>query len=229
MAAPCSPSFVFKKGCMDVPLVGKVALTVLEGISVDNKNKQGGGAEAIINRIEEMEKSDPLTHRPLLIFPEGTTSNGSCLLKFRTGGFVAGAAVQPIVIQFPFKHFSPAYESIYTSVVIFRTLCQFHNRMQVRYLDAHIPTEIEKREPAIFAAEVRRKMAVALDIPLCDVGYTEKKEYHAILSRRLKSHCLGWLSNFMYLHPKHLPDEPDPIQYIYQGNQTGEFTLSDTI
>ena len=35
----------------------------------------------------------------LLIFPEGTTTNGSQLVIFRTGAFAAGQPVQPVTLQ----------------------------------------------------------------------------------------------------------------------------------
>jgi len=216
MAAPCCPSFAFKKSCLNIPLLGNVALKVLQGIPID---RGSGGAKAIIDRVNEMEKGEPLSHRPLLIFPEGTTSNGSCLLKFRTGAFVTGSPVQPILIQFPFRHFSPAYESIYTSVTLFRTLCQFYNRLQVKYLDMYVPSEAEKNDPALYAASVRRKMAVAMDVPVCDVGYKEKMKYHGMLEKRLKALPLGWVSNFFWVNPKQLLIEGEPIEYTYRGNQ----------
>lgn len=216
MAAPCSPAFVFKKSCLNVPIIGKIALQVLGGIQVDNKNQNGGGASAIIERIRQMESSS--NDRPLLIFPEGTTSNGSCLLSFRTGAFVAGASVQPILIQFPFKHFSPAYESIYTSVVIFRTLCQFNNRFQVRYLPVHVPTLAQKEDPTLYASVVRQEMAIAMDVPLCDANYKDKKAYHSRLAPRFTKHCLGWVSNFLYVKPKALKSETqDAPCSIYYG------------
>jgi hypothetical protein len=45
------------------------------------------------------------THRrrrklPFLIFPEGTTSNGTCLLKFRKGAFYSEKKVRPIFMKF---------------------------------------------------------------------------------------------------------------------------------
>merc|ERR1712183_886368 len=38
---------------------------------------------------------------PLLVFPEGFTKAARCLLKFRTGAFVSGDPVRPVVLQYP--------------------------------------------------------------------------------------------------------------------------------
>jgi len=47
---------------------------------------------------------------PLLLFPEGTTSNGSCLLRFKTGVFAGGVPVHPVTITYGVGRFSPAFE-----------------------------------------------------------------------------------------------------------------------
>lgn len=38
--------------------------------------------------------------RPILLFPEGTTTNGNFLLRFRTGAFIAGVPVQPTIVKY---------------------------------------------------------------------------------------------------------------------------------
>eukprot|EP00435_Cladocopium_sp_Y103_P002878 s1868_g1.t1 len=37
--------------------------------------------------------------RPLMIFPEGTTSNGTSLLDFKQGAFMSGAPVRPVLLK----------------------------------------------------------------------------------------------------------------------------------
>jgi hypothetical protein len=47
-----------------------------------------------------VERSDPARDwQQVLIFPEGTCTNRSCLITFRTGAFVPGVAVQPVIIR----------------------------------------------------------------------------------------------------------------------------------
>ena len=72
----------------------------------------------------------PLLHTALVfyltLYPihSGTTSNGSCVLRFRRGAFVPGASVLPVALAFPFRHFSPTFESIYVGTFIVRLLSQ---------------------------------------------------------------------------------------------------------
>ena len=43
---------------------------------------------------------------------QGTTSNGRHLLPFRTGAFLAGASVRPVLLRYGPGRVSPAWESI---------------------------------------------------------------------------------------------------------------------
>merc|ERR1712176_894077 len=52
------------------------------------------GKKGYVNKASER------TFPPVLIFPEGTTTNGLSLLRFKSGGFLAGAPVQPVVLTY---------------------------------------------------------------------------------------------------------------------------------
>ena len=43
---------------------------------------------------------------------EGTTTNGFYLLPFKTGAFLAGVPVQPVILKYPYTRFSAAWDSI---------------------------------------------------------------------------------------------------------------------
>lgn len=44
----------------------------------------------------------------VLVFAEGTCTNGSGLLPFRLGAFAAGCPVQPVVVKYQANHCHPA-------------------------------------------------------------------------------------------------------------------------
>eukprot|EP00882_Tetradesmus_deserticola_P015004 GHRQ01015971.1.p2 GENE.GHRQ01015971.1~~GHRQ01015971.1.p2 ORF type:complete len:108 (-),score=23.16 GHRQ01015971.1:1192-1515(-) len=48
----------------------------------------------------------------LSVAPEGTLSNGRCLLRFKTGAFVAGAPVVPILLRYKLSPFNPSWTII---------------------------------------------------------------------------------------------------------------------
>jgi len=53
-----------------------------------------------VQRMQDMAAGKLPHARPLLLFPEGTTTNGRFLLPFKTGAFLAGLPLQPVVIQY---------------------------------------------------------------------------------------------------------------------------------
>merc|ERR1719399_1901035 len=67
-------------------------------IFVDRGSKDSRQAtlKAIQDHVESWKPGD----RPLLIFPEGTTSNGTGLTDFRKGAFVPGVPVRPILLSY---------------------------------------------------------------------------------------------------------------------------------
>lgn len=66
---------------------------------------EGGVAAAVVQRMRRLVSSPAPGDRPMLLFPEGTTSNGSFLLPFKTGAFIAGLPVQPVIIRCLFSRF----------------------------------------------------------------------------------------------------------------------------
>ena len=65
--------------------------------------------EIIAERQEAVEKTAKFS--PLIIFPEGGTTNGRYLLKFKKGAFNAKKRIQPIILKYTVNgSLSPAYD-----------------------------------------------------------------------------------------------------------------------
>lgn len=111
----------------------------------------------------------------LILAPEGTCGDGKCLLRFRTGAFVPGAPVLPILLKYENGNFNPAWGIVADERIHFvRALCQIRKRVDVLVLPPYLPSEAEKKDPALFAANVRRVCAEALGVPMRDdQGYEE--------------------------------------------------------
>eukprot|EP00439_Symbiodinium_sp_Y106_P074314 s714_g14.t1 len=90
------PKFMSKAGVRNAPLFGTLG-DDLEYIWVDRGSKDARSAAlgAIHEHVAGWKDGD----RPLLIFPEGTTSNGASLLEFKQGAFVSGAPVRPVLLK----------------------------------------------------------------------------------------------------------------------------------
>lgn len=75
------------------------------------------------------------TWRQLLLFPEGTCTNGKGLIHFKAGAFQNGVPVQPVVIRFKSKPDTLTWtwdQSYGAFACLWLTLCQFNTRMEVR-------------------------------------------------------------------------------------------------
>ncbi|CAN6328581.1 unnamed protein product [Urochloa humidicola] len=176
------PSFVAKRSVARLPLVGLIS-KCLGCIFVQRESKTSdfkGVSGAVIERIQRahQQKNAPM----MLLFPEGTTTNGDYLLPFKTGAFLAKAPVQPVILRYPYKRFNPAWESMTGARHVFLLLCQFVNYLEVIHLPVYHPSEQEKDDPKLYANNVRKLMAVEGNLILSDLGLVEKRVYHAALN-----------------------------------------------
>ncbi|CAO2817817.1 unnamed protein product [Amaranthus hypochondriacus] len=176
------PSFVAKRSVGKLPLVGLIS-KCLGCVFVQREDKSSdfkGVSGIVTDRIKEaLDNSDaPL----MLIFPEGTTTNGDFLLPFKTGAFIAGAPVLPVILRYPYKRFSPAWDSISGVRHVILLLCQFVNYMEVMRLPIYYPSKEEKDDPKLYANNVRKLMANEGNLIQSDIGLPEKRIYHAALN-----------------------------------------------
>lgn len=128
---------------------------------------------------------------PLLLFPEGTTSNGSCLLRFRTGVFAGGMPVYPVAVKYKYNRFSPAFESILAPVHALRMLAEPANHLSVKFLPRYCPTPEQRTDREAYAKTVQGIFCEAMGLPPVDSGYAEKTRYHKYLSERFQEHPWG--------------------------------------
>ncbi|KAJ0978582.1 hypothetical protein J5N97_014056 [Dioscorea zingiberensis] len=106
------PSFVAKRSVAKLPLVGLIS-KCLGCVYVQRESKSSdfkGVAGIVTQRILEAHQNK--LSPKMLLFPEGTTTNGDFLLPFKTGAFLAKAPVLPVILRYPYSRFSPAWDSI---------------------------------------------------------------------------------------------------------------------
>uniref|UniRef100_A0A6Q2XCH9 EF-hand domain-containing protein n=1 Tax=Esox lucius TaxID=8010 RepID=A0A6Q2XCH9_ESOLU len=107
----------------------------------------------------------------IMIFPEGTCTNRSCLITFKPGAFIPAVPVQPVVLRYPNKMVKARLFLL--TLILWLTLCQFHNPIEIEYLPLYTPSEEEKNNPALFANNVRSIMAKALELPVTDLSFDD--------------------------------------------------------
>ncbi|KAJ7966722.1 Lysophospholipid acyltransferase [Quillaja saponaria] len=176
------PSFVAKRSVAKLPLVGLIS-KCLGCVYVQRESKSSdfkGVSGVVTERIREahQNKSAPI----MMLFPEGTTTNGDFLLPFKTGAFLAKTPVLPVILRYPYQRFSPAWDSISGVRHVIFLLCQFVNHIEVTRLPVYYPSQQEKDDPKLYANNVRRLMASEGNLILSDIGLAEKRIYHAALN-----------------------------------------------
>ncbi|XP_042006563.1 lysophospholipid acyltransferase LPEAT1-like isoform X2 [Salvia splendens] len=176
------PSFVAKRSVAKLPLIGLVS-KCLGCVYVQRESKSSdfkGVSGVITERVQEAFQDNFAPK--MLLFPEGTTTNGDYLLPFKSGAFLAKAPVVPVILRYPYQRFSPAWDSISGVRHVILLLCQFVNYIEVKKLPVYHPSEQEKEDPKLYAENVRQLMALEGNLILSDIGLAEKRVYHAALN-----------------------------------------------
>ncbi|KAG8133142.1 hypothetical protein E2320_010957 [Naja naja] len=134
-------SIVMKAESKDIPVWGTLIKYIrpvfVSRLDQDSRRKT---VEEIRRRAQSNGKWPQI-----MIFPEGTCTNRSCLITFKPGAFIPGVPVQPVILRYPNKLFLPVY----------------------------IPSEEEKKNPSLYANNVRRVMAEALGISVTDYTFED--------------------------------------------------------
>ena len=182
------PSVVSRSENQHMPLVGKL-ITMLRPIYVSREERSSRTAtiNRIKNRVKSIQSGHPGYRNHLLLFPEGTCTNRSCLITFKPGAFMSGCPVQPILLRFhnPIDTYSWTFQGQNAGACLWFTLCQPVNRVTVEFLPVYRPSEEETRDPYLYAKNVRQVMADALGIPTSDhtfedcrlMQYAQSKNY----------------------------------------------------
>ncbi|XP_042519012.1 lysophospholipid acyltransferase LPEAT1-like isoform X3 [Macadamia integrifolia] len=147
----------------------------------ESKSSDFKGVSGIVtDRVKEahQNKNAPM----MLLFPEGTTTNGDFLLPFKTGAFLSKSPVLPVILRYPYQRFSPSWDTISGARHVILLLCQFVNHIEVTKLPVYHPSEQEKEDPILYANNVRKLMASEGNLTMSDIGLAEKRIYHATLN-----------------------------------------------
>ncbi|KAA8544949.1 hypothetical protein F0562_019656 [Nyssa sinensis] len=176
------PSFVAKRSVAKLPLVGLISKCLgCVFVQRESKSSDFKGISGVVGeRVREAHENKfaPM----MMVFPEGTTTNGDFLLPFKTGTFLSKAPVLPVILRYPYQRFSPAWDSIFVMRHAIFLLCQIVNHIEVTWLPVYYPSQQEKDDPKLYADNVRRLMAHEGKLILSDIGLAEKRIYHAALN-----------------------------------------------
>ncbi|XP_045191515.2 lysophosphatidylcholine acyltransferase 2-like isoform X1 [Mercenaria mercenaria] len=138
----------------------------------------------------------------IIIFPEGTCTNRTCLISFKLGAFHPGVPVQPVCLKYPNRldTVTWTWEGPGIFTMLWLTLCQFSTSLEIEYLPVYVPNEEEKADPKLYAHNVRKVMAEALKIPVTDHTYDDCRLM--MKARKLNLPMESGLVEFQKLHKK---------------------------
>ncbi|KAM9105864.1 lysophosphatidylcholine acyltransferase 1 isoform 2-T5 [Megaptera novaeangliae] len=150
-------SIVMKAESRDIPIWGTLIKYIrpvfVSRMDQDSRRKT---VEVIRRRAQSSGKWPQI-----MIFPEGTCTNRTCLITFKPGAFIPGVPVQPVVLRYPNKldTITWTWQGPGALKILWLTLCQFHNQVEIEFLPVYTPSEEEKKDPTLYASNVRHVMA----------------------------------------------------------------------
>ncbi|XP_052232850.1 lysophosphatidylcholine acyltransferase 2-like isoform X1 [Dreissena polymorpha] len=159
-------STVAKSANGEVPVFGTLlAFTQPVLVQREDPNSRQNTIAEIQRRAKECGKWPQI-----IIFPEGTCTNRSCLISYKLGAFHPGVPVQPVCLRYPNKldTVTWTWEGPGALAVLWLTLCQFNTSLEIEFLPVYRPSAEEIADPKLFAHNVREVMARALDVPVTD-------------------------------------------------------------
>ncbi|XP_052816886.1 lysophosphatidylcholine acyltransferase 2-like isoform X1 [Mya arenaria] len=138
----------------------------------------------------------------IIIFPEGTCTNRSCLISFKLGAFHPGVPVQPVCLRYPNRldTVTWTWEGPGAYTLFWLTLCQFNTNLEIEFLPVYKPSAEEIADPKLFAKNVRDVVAKALDVPVTDHTFDDCRLM--VKARKLNLPMEAGLVEFQKLHKK---------------------------
>ncbi|KAM4687973.1 lysophosphatidylcholine acyltransferase 1 [Discoglossus pictus] len=164
-------SIVMKAESKDIPVWGTL-INYIRPVFVSRSDQ-----DSRKKTVEEIRRRAHSNGRwpQVMIFPEGTCTNRSCLITFKPGAFIPGVPVQPVVLRYPNKMdtITWTWQGPGALEILWLSLCQFHNFVEIEFLPIYTPSEEEKKNPALYANNVRRVMAKALGVSVTDYTFED--------------------------------------------------------
>lgn len=181
-------SFLSKDAVARTPFIGMFAIA-RQSLFLDRSDKdQRDKIMDLIKGRAELGHQGLLPQ--LLIFPEGTVSNGSSLLKFKKGAFCHTKPIKVYGVKYNGR-FVPSLSNATGGVAVFLTLCQFWNTLDFYEINENFdPLFVynkyrlnPKTDPDAWekvADELKEVMSVMMGIPKVEDGFRDIQKMEKI-------------------------------------------------
>ncbi|TKY63812.1 Lysophospholipid acyltransferase LPEAT2 [Spatholobus suberectus] len=152
------PTIVASESHDSIPFVG----TIIRAMQVIYVNRfEPSSRKQAVREIKRRASCNKFPR--VLLFPEGTTTNGRNLISFQLGAFIPGYPIQPLIVRYPHVHFDQSWGHVSLGKLMFRMFTQFHNFFEVEYLPVISP--LDDKETAVhFRERTSRAMATTMNV-----------------------------------------------------------------
>ncbi|CAD8148403.1 unnamed protein product [Paramecium pentaurelia] len=177
------PSFMSKVTVSKYPLFGWIT-TSLKSIYVDRESEESRHkcVTDLAERVTQINQGQLFP--PVIIFPEGTTTNGECLIPFKRGAFDPLLPVKICCLKYSKRRFHPVMDVIGIGYMTLFALNQLANEVEIIEFEGLFdPTYLnlqkypQEKRWEVYADACRDVMAKALGINLIEATYRDGMEY----------------------------------------------------
>ena len=137
--------FVANDSVCRLPCVGAVSAAIgCIFVGRDSSSSRSTAREAVAHRLKGMMDGSSKVESQLVVFPEGTTTNGLGILEFRRGSFESAVPIQPVRIEYSNLQCSMAMVNIFELLSFLSVMP--NSTISVTYLPIVTPTAGEPAE-----------------------------------------------------------------------------------
>jgi 1-acyl-sn-glycerol-3-phosphate acyltransferase len=168
--------FISKSDVKNNPVFGKIAQG-LQSIFVDrsNPNSRKEVLEKIMERQKEYMNGEPVM--PIMIFPEGTTSSGRHLFKFKKGAFTSLLPIKPnIILPNLNRNFHLGCGSTKVGINYARTLTELYVQTEFIELPIMTPNDFMFNNFSSYGKEKWEIYAEVAREIMCELGNFKKSD-----------------------------------------------------
>eukprot|EP00761_Pharyngomonas_kirbyi_P014721 gb/GECH01014751.1/.p1 GENE.gb/GECH01014751.1/~~gb/GECH01014751.1/.p1 ORF type:complete len:301 (+),score=51.46 gb/GECH01014751.1/:1-903(+) len=165
--------FVAKESVKKVPFVGLCCMAFSCLFTRRKENAHGSSSSVSDSMKHRIHSLKGYEYPPLVVFPEATTTNNQSIINFKSGAFVPGLPIQPVIL----KYNSPMFDAGYVISSLYHIplmLLQPWISIEVNYLPLYYPSRQELENPKLYAKNVRKLMSDASGLPLVDADAKQK-------------------------------------------------------
>ncbi|KAL0235502.1 hypothetical protein GEMRC1_002084 [Eukaryota sp. GEM-RC1] len=150
--------------------VARKETQVIQSVYVDrfDVNSRQKTLDAISDRVKSHQNYD----HPLLIFCEGTITNGTAVPKFKVGAFTPGCAFVIALLRYNNPFYNVPWVAKSGLMNMLKMGASPHNSVSITY-HTYFPSSQETSDPVLYMNGVRKFFASELGLPMSSYGYHE--------------------------------------------------------